>query len=180
MTEENQTPDSEEPSAYTHAEQEHYQAIRDEEREVARLEGDYQGKKESASAAKKRFESADAELRDFIRRGPDLQQRLPGMEEEGAKLNWRDVPLTEVVAPDLWRHFDEHDPKIVTLGDFAQFEKGYELTDLESVGPVKAEKMSNALEAFWAAHPEYCDELTEPDQVDDEPDSDAEEADTDQ
>jgi len=71
-----------EVSAYTQLEQRHYQEIRDEEREVAKMEADHREKKDSASAAKKRFEAADKELRDFIRRGADPQLPLPYMDAD--------------------------------------------------------------------------------------------------
>lgn len=56
---------------------EHYDAIREKEHEVRRLEGIYLRLKEESAAAKKDFEFADKSLRDMIAYGPDRQKKLP-------------------------------------------------------------------------------------------------------
>lgn len=56
---------------------EHYEQIREKEREVYALEGEYNDAKEEAAGAKKAFDAADKELRNLIARGPDRQKKLP-------------------------------------------------------------------------------------------------------
>jgi hypothetical protein len=61
---------------------EHYDAIREKERDVYALENEYLELKEEAAGAKKAFEAADKELRNLIARGPDRQKKLPLDEAE--------------------------------------------------------------------------------------------------
>src|SRR5438552_2182555 len=58
----------------------HYEAIREKEREVRGLEGEYLSAKEEATEAKKSFEAADKALRNLISRGSDPQLTLPLMD----------------------------------------------------------------------------------------------------
>ncbi len=64
---------------------EHYDAIREKERDVYALESQYLELKEEAAGAKKAFESADKELRNLIARGPDRQRKLP-LEDKPAEV----------------------------------------------------------------------------------------------
>ena len=168
--------EAEAKSAYTKAEQKHYQSIRDKEREVADCEADFTAKKESASAAKKRFEAADEQLRAFIRRGPDLQQNLPGMDIDVDSEAWRDVALVDLDVPadirELLRELlvEAEEPRLLTIGDLQSYLEEYALTDIGGIGPAKAEVIESRLADFWEAHPEYCQpERKEDDEEDEEP-----------
>jgi hypothetical protein len=78
---------------------EHYDAIREKEREVRCLEGEYLDAKEAAAEAKRDFESADKALRNLIARGPDPQKPLAFPEEPAtpaADDAWKSAPLNEL------------------------------------------------------------------------------------
>jgi phosphopentomutase len=47
---------------------------------------------------------------------------------------------------------DEND--IGTLGQIAEFCEKYELTDLKKIGAAKAEKIQEAMDAYWKANPQ--------------------------
>jgi hypothetical protein len=74
---------------------EHYEAIREKEREVRGLESNYFAAKEEAGIAKKEFELADKALRDMIARGSDPQLKLP-LTDAPAPEAWRTAPFSEL------------------------------------------------------------------------------------
>lgn len=79
---------------------EHYDAIREKERSVRELEGEYLDAKAAAKDAKERFDLADKALRDLIARGPDPQRSLPFKDETKPADAWRAALLTELFLPD--------------------------------------------------------------------------------
>ena len=158
MTDE-QTTDAAEATAYTKAEQAHYEAIRKKEREVGIFAIKADDTKRTASAAKKTFEVADEELRKLIRGGPDLQQQLPGMDDVEPSEEWRDLSLTDL-GLDAALAATLHKSEITTIGELSDYmaEHGPQWSgDLMGIGEVKAEVIQECYVTFWAAHPEYCE-----------------------
>lgn len=88
------------PAVFPELVRQHYDAIREKEREVDALESEYLSLKEQASEAKKEFEAADKSLRRFIARGSDPQRELPfdSHAEPPAPVveAWRSAPFTEL------------------------------------------------------------------------------------
>ena len=156
--------ETEEGSDYTRAEQVHYHAILEREKEVAKLFDKMSRAKERAKAAKDAWEAASSELHEFIRGGPDQQPKLPGMEDTDIDPEgWRKVSLEDAgLTGKLLKPFAESDdPDIETLGELADFTSEYALTDIRGIGPKLAEEIEDALDKFWAEHPEYPQPTTE-------------------
>jgi len=146
-------------TGYTRAEQRHYQEIREQERIVGVLADQSTLAKERAKAAKSTYDEAAAELHAFIRRGPDLQQKLPGMEDVDQLADaWRDLPLSEAgIVDGLAKPLIE--AGIDTLGKLADWSvDGKDLNDIDGIGTAKADKIGELMTQFWAAHPEFCEE----------------------
>jgi hypothetical protein len=81
---------------------EHYDAIREKEREVRELECVFLDAKREAKDAKEEFELADKSLRDLISRGPDPQRKLPLKDDELSPLPAA-LPPQPPASPDAWR-----------------------------------------------------------------------------
>lgn len=148
-------------TALDQVERTHYQAIQEKEVEVAELEQEYEGLKADASAAKKRFEAADKELRYLIRKGPDRQTklRLADSDAPAAEVaEWKGLPLAALdLAEGIQTKLVE--AGIATLGDLqAKVEQHGECwyQDIAGIGQGKAEDIADAFMVFWGAHPEYC------------------------
>jgi hypothetical protein len=148
---------SDDQSAYSKQEQKHYKEIRERASHVQKLADANDKAKREASAAKHALDDADEDLRDFIRKGPDAQMELP-LEEESP---WRDVLMSSLSL----------DPKIVekltnanldTIGKIADHTVEYELTDIEGIGPAKAELIQHALDDYWKDHPADDNEQDDP------------------
>jgi DNA polymerase/3'-5' exonuclease PolX len=143
----------EEASEYTKIEQAHYQEIRDTNKSVRSLELEHDAAKSKASAAKKAFEQADAELRHLIARGPDRQGQLDldaGQDSEA----WRTVTLAEIgVDASILKNLMEHDPPIATIGDVQKHCEEYELTNVKGIGAAAELKIDQALSQYWQDHP---------------------------
>lgn len=156
-TTEETTAEPEKTTEYTRREQVHYQMICESERDVAKLAVKAEATKSKASAAKKNFEAADEELRELIRRGPEEQPMLPGV--DGAEDAWRHMPLTEMgIDGALLDNLVEVDIK--TIGDLSdqmdKFGVGWHNT-IAGVGDKAADKVSDLFIEFWKEHPEFCD-----------------------
>lgn len=151
-----------EPTVYTQCEQKHYQKICKDERKVEVLARVADDAKSAASAAKKVFEAADEALRALIHQGPDLQQRLPGMEdsEPEGNVEWRDLPLSELGLANaiVETIVEQNEPQLKTIGDLTDWVNEFgAFTGLGGIGPAKAEQIEEAFVAFWEKHPEYCE-----------------------
>ena len=156
-------PEPEETSEYTKLEQAHYQAIREAERDVAKLAVKAETAKGKASAAKKNFEASDEALRELIRRGPEEQRTLPGC--AGSEDAWRHLPLPEMgIDGALAGSLVEADIK--TIGDLSNEMDTYGVTwhnTIAGVGDKAAEKIADLFIEFWKEHPEFCSEPLEGD-----------------
>ena len=146
-----------ESSAYTKVEQKHYEQIRQKERDVERLATKAEQTKEAASVAKKAFEAASSELREFIHLGPDLQQKLPGMDGEKPKEEWRTLSI-ENLGVGVKVKVALNRALLSTLGELTDFIAKHDedwWRDLEGIGPGAAEKIQESYVKFWEQHPEY-------------------------
>lgn len=162
---------SEEPPAeetpYSRLEQAHYEEIRGMERTVRDKERDYLRSKSETSALKKAFECSDEGLRNLIAEGPQQQMKLPlaDAEEPQAEEAWRAMPLAEAgIAGAMETKLAEAD--ITTIGQLADFTaSGCELTEIDGIGPAKAEEIADLLTEFWKKHPELCGGDAEPNEA---------------
>lgn len=85
---------------------EHYEAIREKEQEVRRLESIFFDFRRAAKNAKENFEAADQELRTLIAEGFDPQAKLPFPAEPQVAEDpdaWRLAPLSELFLPEKLR-----------------------------------------------------------------------------
>lgn len=85
---------------------EHYEAIRQKEQDVRRLESVFFDYRRAAKIAKENFEAADQELRTLIAEGFDPQAKLPFSAEPQVAEDvdaWRLAPLSELFLPEKLR-----------------------------------------------------------------------------
>lgn len=136
----------------------HLEDIREKNREVAKLYGDWKAAAEEAKEAKAEFDRAVIELRSMIDAGPDPQQKLEfeKAEAEHKKTEWRDFELSRAgiigtVATLL------NEGGIHTLGQLANHTLHTPLTAVTGIGPAKAEMVAKRMEQFWVDHPEYIE-----------------------
>ena len=79
---------------------------------------------------------------------------------------WRSATIEEIgIDPKICQLLRDNN-NIETLGQIADHCKDYELTDLKKIGKAKAEKIEQAMDAYWQAHPlaevaEAADEIKE-------------------
>ena len=144
---------------------------------VQELEADFKEKKEAASAAKKRWESAQSHLSEVIAKG---RERLPlfdrprEVEAEPVAV----VPIaatpTPTPAAEPWRAvrldvLQGMTPSILaalaeagieTIGAITDHTaKGKRLTEIKGIGEAAHEKIDDALAGFWAGQSEPADAL---------------------
>ena len=160
---------SEEPSAYTKAEQAHYHAIVSKERQVGILAGEWEEEKLAASKAKKRYENALDELRETIRGGAE-QPMLPGMDEpaEAAEpgegpAGWRDLPLSAAwIDGALEKALVS--ANLETLGQVADWEEVHTetLATLPGITEAMVSERSGLMAEFWETHPEFSETAEAP------------------
>jgi len=166
-------------NGYTKAEQAHYQEICAQNLAVGRLASIAAAAKDEAKAAKGAYDGAAAALCALIRRGPDLQQKLPGMEDVDRPADeWRDLPLSEAgIVGGLAKSL--HKAGIDTLGKLANWPEDGNMNirayralcvNVDGTGTTKADKIGELLRQFWAAHPEFCEEPGEAEDADAEED----------
>lgn len=132
------------------------------ERKVAEAEGDWKGAQQDAKDAKQYFDSAVSNLRAIIRRNAD-QPELPFADEPQADEAWRAVTLESLgLSGKLVDILVEND--LDTMGKLADYTAGEKLlTDLNGVGPAKAEEIEAACQKYWEQNPRECiaDETSE-------------------
>jgi hypothetical protein len=135
-----------------------------------RARDEFTAKNDAAKAAKARFESRREELEDAVRSllKPDPQARLPFSDpapaepdaKPAADESWRDEPLSALDLPAKTVESIEK-AEVRTIGQLADWtNSGKLLTDLPGVGEAKAQKIHDALDAFWA---KWGDDRAEPD-----------------
>lgn len=160
--------------------EQHYQDIIQQNKAVADLAARSGAAKERAKAAKQRYEEGIAELTELIRRGPDPQAKLPGMEDVDAKSDaWRTVTLEEAGLPSKllkpFKEFSWEGGSIKTLGDLADWQAEYELANIHGIGPKLADEIADTLVKFWEEHPEYTRPADDDDEEEEEEEEDDEE-----
>lgn len=131
------------------------EAITAAERDVAEAEADYNDAKQAATDAKKRYEGKVDRLRDVIKSANE--PLLPFSEtEETFDKGWRDVAIDDLDLPtQLVEHLGEK--QLHTIGDLSDWTSNKQLTDIDGVGPAKAEQIENALTKFWQDNPQYAE-----------------------
>lgn len=77
-----------------------------------------------------------------------------------APTSWRDMPFSDLanhgLKPGIIEICSENPKKpIVTLGDWADWNKKYQPTEIARIGAAKADQIADAMEKFWKAHPEF-------------------------
>lgn len=149
----------------------HYNLIREKANQVAILKSEALDLKEMLAAKKKEWEGALAELVYLIRRDPRQQLAMPFDErkepEQPAPVEapsngaWRELSLSVLGLPEKMIE-KLNEASLISLGQLADYTaKGNLLTDVQGVGEASAQKIDDALDQFWAEHPEYC-QPTEP------------------
>lgn len=143
-------------------------AVRKANGQVYKYEASVEEAKGCLKAAEKRRDELVCELLDVI----DGQGRLtfsgtatlaPGdVTAAPAEEAWRSVSIDQIGLPEKLAS-SLIEAEIKTIGALADYTKEHELTDLPGIGPAKAEKIQNAMEAYWKEHPQTEQtEQTEP------------------
>jgi hypothetical protein len=164
--EEDNVAEQDEAAAWDKAERDHYEAIKEQEREVAEREAEMEEAAEEHKNAKKRFERADEYLRDLIRRGPalppkpDPQRQLPFGEEapaaptaasEPVDNSWRLVTIEELTLNE--RQVDLlHEGGVSTIGELEDLRAGAGLTSLNGIGQGNADRIEEAVLNWLSAN----------------------------
>lgn len=167
---------TEQPTAYTKAEQSHYQQILKHGRVVDQLKLAMERSKSAATMAKKVYEDAVDEANTLRLKGPDLQQRLPGMDDGSKEEAWRELPISELLLKNaIGKALIEASLNTlgVLSGYIAQYGEQW-WRGLPGIGAGKATEVADAFVAFWKAHPEFCSTDSEPDDGDDDDDDENE------
>lgn len=131
--------------------------------------------KEALKTAKKAFDVAVAELLVFDEEELPLFDNKPSSSSSGkpskakAAMNeaWRDLHITELQLSDRTTELllSASPSAIETIGDLTDFlndKKGRRYTDIDGIGPAKAQEIDDAMVDFFANHPEYCEKKSEP------------------
>ena len=152
--------------------------IRKQESRVAVAENEVEWRKESLKEAKAQFEGEVSMLRRLICQRDeklplfDLQTKKTESAPEPAVVtepsatesapasapaddSWREVEISSLdIADSLASKL--YEASIETIGDLADWQSsGKQLTDIKGVGAAKADKIADAMEAFWKANPQY-------------------------
>jgi hypothetical protein len=115
-------------------------------RRVDRAEADFTMKREVAKEAKAAYERSLQELRHAGDPLPLLDGTQPSDE-------WRDHPVTELVGLSEGILTKLSEAGISKIGDLTDALSAEE--KIAGIGAGKAEKIADALEAFWKEHPEF-------------------------
>lgn len=127
----------------------HYQEILAQNALVILAIREHDDAKFVTSLAKKQLDNADRDLIDLIARGPDMQDQLPFGDDEPEE--WRDVELKTLGLSDSTiQAMADHNPKIITVGDMADFTAEFAMSDIKGIGPVALELIEDVMTDFWA------------------------------
>jgi hypothetical protein len=109
--------------------------------------------KQADMHAKQAVEAAQAELNEFVQNLLDPTPTLFTPQDEPQE--WRAATLDDLgIKGKLAEHLAANDPPLTTLGAIADFSKEYELMKVKGIGPKAATDIEDALEKWWADHPE--------------------------
>lgn len=125
---------------------------------IAEAEGEIDTAKGELKKLEAKREGLWREMRNAANGRSDtlFDQVTPAAAPDGTDLEaWRLVTLTELgIEGGLAKILEEHDPKLETLGALADWTSaGNGLNEIKGVGPAKADKLADAMEAYWAKHP---------------------------
>lgn len=151
--------------------------------EVGELSVEIEELTEQRKVAKKRLKEATAELRNLQRWKPQpvraaetkadpkpaaatdptkADEPKPASDTTAATptANWRDIPFSDLAThglkPGIIEICSENPKKpILTMGDWADWNKKYQPTEIARIGQAKADQIADAMEKFWKAHPEF-------------------------
>jgi len=125
--------------------------IRAAEIAVQQAEGQLEEAKSVAKGAKDKFDLRVKQLREVIR---EIDQ--PALPFKGGE-KWQDAIVLELGLSD-GVVTKLADAGIETLGELHTYLKTKTLTDIDGIGAAAAEKIQDALETYWAEHPEQCEQ----------------------
>lgn len=81
---------------------------------------------------------------------------------------WRSVTLEELEIPAAIVNILHEENNMWSLGDLTDHCKTYEIVDLKKIGKAKAEKIEDAIAAYWAKNPEAKPQEAEEEESEDE------------
>lgn len=157
--------------------------IRKQESRVSMAESEVDWRKESLKEAKASFEGEVSLLRKLICQRDEKLPLFDGPKATGSATpsvaeekndnaaaeeesqaaepsqtpdeSWREVEISSLdIADSLATKL--YESSIETIGDLTDWQSsGKQLTDIKGVGQAKADKIADAMEAFWKANPQY-------------------------
>ena len=136
--------------------------LREMNAEIDAAAADHHQKSEAAKAAKKRVESLQADLNEFIRRSNEKLPLFDGKAvsppaAETSDETWREVPIDTLslecgLSESIVNKLVE--AEITTIGKLADWTKSEKrLTDIAGIGGAKAEQIEAAMDKFWGSRP---------------------------
>lgn len=148
-------PEAVAPSTLSEREERHYREIQELEAECDRLEGEYEERKATASAAKSAWQAAVELLRSTIRRGPDAQMQLP-LAGAGDAEDFAAAMAADII--DAFPHLTGNqvdlldDAGVRTVSELEQLRAVAGLRSVKGFGEAKADKLEDMLLDYLAKH----------------------------
>lgn len=132
----------EETKELSELEREHYEAIRELNAEFIDEYREWELRKDSTAAAKKRVDEISKRLSALIARGPEQQRKLPFEDStKGEVLAWRDASVAESLGLTTKVLEKLADAGITTIGELEDLRAGEGLTSVAGIGQATADKI---------------------------------------
>lgn len=161
----------------TDLEHEHYEAIKELNAEFMTEYREWEYKKDSTAAAKKRVDEIGKRLSYLIARGPEQQRKLPFEDStDGQVLGWRDALIAESLGLTTKQLERLADAGVTTIGELEDLRGGDGLTSVEGIGQATADKIEEqVLEWLEENRDKFGEVIEESEDDEDQADDDDEE-----
>lgn len=171
------TETTDETKEMTELEREHYDAIKELNKEFKQHYYRWEILKDQTSGEKKRVDELGKELSALIARGPDLQQKLPFEDSTGGEvLAWRDALIAESLGLTTKQLERLADAGVTTIGELEDLRGGDGLTSVEGIGQATADKIEEqVLEWLEENRDKFGEVIEESEDDEDQADDDDEE-----
>lgn len=170
----------------TRIELEHYEQIKELNKQFAAAHFKWEILKDQTSGAKKYRDELGKELSELIARGPDRQQKLEFKDDqasEGGQQNtdaWKDVPIVEALGLTAVQLDKLEDEGVRTMGQLEEFRAGPGLQSIKGFGPAAVTKIEDQILDWLDANRDKFGEVVEEDAEEHDDQTDDDDSDTDE
>lgn len=132
----------------------HYEEIQDLNTKLLTAYNQWLTNKEETSALRKTYEGLANQLHRMISAGPDMQLRLPGLEDapQDAEDGWRDVLIAEALKLPSRPANALYGAAIETLGQLEDLRGGDGLKSIKGLGQAGAAQIEEQILDWFQAH----------------------------